>query len=224
MKKNLIKRFVHSFILILMFAFLGLNLFGCGEINASFIIKIYNQTNNSNSFGYEQTCVIDFYGNNITTKSSYLKINQNLLELKVLETSLNDFEEDEAMTTLETHIFYDGTFKYEKQGSNFVKLNGSPEFNNDNKANFKTSYLEEIKITNLKEENKTLLNAKIKDVNVKDVLNEENLTNANVSILYNNSTKKIENVILTYYSLNNNLVTILTNYYQEAQSVIIPSV
>ena len=116
------------------------------------------------------------------------------------------------------------TYKYEKQGLNFIKSSGVPTFNNDSKANFKENYLENVKLSTLKEEEKTLLEAKIKDDKIKDVLNEENLTNANVSILYNNKTNKVENVTLTYLSSNNNLVTITTNYFQEAQAVILPNV
>lgn len=223
MVKSFNKKFIKIVVLTIIFALSSLFLSGCG-INAKLIIKVYNQTNNSNSFGYEQTCVINFKGNLITTKSSYLKINENLLELKIIETTLSDFEQENAFTTTETHVFYDGTYKYEKQGLNFIKSSGVPTFNNDSKANFKENYLENVKLSTLKEEEKTLLEAKIKDDKIKDVLNEENLTNANVSILYNNKTNKVENVTLTYLSSNNNLVTITTNYFQEAQAVILPNV
>ncbi|MBE5745811.1 MAG: hypothetical protein E7359_00780 [Clostridiales bacterium] len=215
------KLILKTFILTILFTLSCLVLSGCG-INAKLILRVYNETNSSNSYGYEQTCIINFYGNNFTTKSSYLKINGNLTELKVVENTLNDFDEDEPISTTETHIYYDGTFKYTKQGTSYIKTTGTVEFNNDNKANFKENYLENVKLINLKEENKTLLKAKIKDENIKDVLNEENLSNAEFSILYNNKTKKVEQVELTYLSQNNNLVTIKTNYFIEAQSIILP--
>ena len=207
----------------IIFALSSLILTGC-EINAGFILKIYNQTTSTNSYGYEQTCVINFNGSDFITKSSILKINGELLELNIVENTLGDLNDDESIVTSIQHIYFDATFKYEKQGDIFVKTKERANFNNDNKVKLKTNYLKNIKLTNLKDEHKTLLEASIKDANISDVFNTDDLSNAKIKILFNNNSKKVEQVILSYLSKNNNIVTITTNYYKTGQEIILPNI